>query len=683
VTEELRGFCRFCIALCGIRVTTDGDRVVSVKGDPQHPASRGYTCTKGRSLGRWHHHPDRILRPRRRDGSAVNASVWTDVSWVDALADATNTIRHSIAVHGPDSVGVYIGTAASLDGAGKWAAERFTTALGSRSRYSAMSIDTPCKPLVSLLMSGFAGLVPVIDDRRCTLSVFIGSNPVVSHGHLNGFPDPVVRLRKMSSAPRELWVLDTRVTESSRLATRSLMPRPGTDFAILAFLIRELLREGGCDRRYLADHVHADDLQVLGALVEEWTVDQASAVTGCAATDLADLLAAVRRHGRVSVQTGTGTTMSAVANITEWLVWALHIVTGSYDAPGGMWFHPGFLRQVHTDIQADPQVPTPRPGPRSRPDVRVWGDEYPCSVLADEVEAGNLRVLVVFGGNPMTAFPNTDRTRRALEALDALIVLDVIDNETTEVATHVLPTKGQLERADLPYYYDQFNLDASTQYSPAFVAPMGEARSMWRIAAQLAEGVGTSILPASLSTDSSDDDVLAVLAGRAAAPFDDIHRHGYVTSSPVFGWVHDRVLPGGRWRLAPAEFVEQLQRWAQLVPPQGLLVTSRRQLGRLNSQHPPPAGHSSDVPVAVVHPAVGERHGLAVGDPVAVSSPYGEMHTTVAFNPDVHPDSVSLPHGWFEANVSLLTSEHDVDDLTGMVVQTAVPVTLRLLRSPG
>ena len=30
MTEQARGFCRFCIALCGIRVTTDGDRVVAV-----------------------------------------------------------------------------------------------------------------------------------------------------------------------------------------------------------------------------------------------------------------------------------------------------------------------------------------------------------------------------------------------------------------------------------------------------------------------------------------------------------------------------------------------------------------------------------------------------------------------------------------------------------------------------
>ena len=389
MVEESHGFCRFCIALCGIRVTTDGDRVVSVKGDPQHPASHGYTCAKGRSLGRWHHHPDRILRPRLRDGSG-----WREVPWADALADASAIARESIRLHGPDSVGVYIGTAASLDGAGKWAAERFTTAIGSRSRYSAMSIDTPCKPLVSLLMSGFAGLVPVIDDQRCTLSVFIGCNPVVSHGHVNGFPDPVVRLRELASAPREMWVIDSRVTESSRLATRSLMPRPGTDFAIVAFLVRELLAAGG-DGRYLADHAHPDDLRVLGELLDEWTVDRASEVTGCSTADLHLLLAAVRRHGRVAVQTGTGTTMSAAANVTEWLVWVLHVVTGSYDAPGGMWFHPGFLRQVHSDIRPNQQMPSTRPGPKSRPEMPVWGEEYPCSVLADEVEAGNLRVLVV------------------------------------------------------------------------------------------------------------------------------------------------------------------------------------------------------------------------------------------------------------------------------------------------
>ena len=166
---------------------------------------------------------------------AVGTCPFGSLQVKDGGADDTTTIvRNSIRRFGADSVGVYIGTAASLDGAGKWAAERLAHAIGSRSLYSAMSIDTPCKPLVSLLMSGNAGLVPVIDDQRCTLSIFIGSNPVVSHGHMNCLPDPVVRLRHLAAPPRELWVIDTRTTESSRRATRSLMPRPGTDLAVVA-----------------------------------------------------------------------------------------------------------------------------------------------------------------------------------------------------------------------------------------------------------------------------------------------------------------------------------------------------------------------------------------------------------------------------------------------------------------
>jgi len=675
--EEMHGFCRFCIALCGIQVVTDGDRVVSVKGDPNHPASRGYTCAKGRSLGQWHHHPNRVLRPRVRE-----AGEWRELSWRDALADVAGVMQRSIDAHGVDSVGVYIGTAASLDGAGKWAAEQFVRSLGSASKYSAISIDTPCKPLVSSMMSGFTGLVPVIDDQRCTLSVFVGCNPVVSHGHLNGFPDPVVRLREMGTEPRELWVIDTRLTESGRLASRTLMPRPGTDFAVIAYLVRELLLNGGADRGYLANHAHEVDVRTVVDLVREWDALHTSEVTGCSTAELGDLLSAVRRHGRVSFQTGTGTTMSAVANVTEWLVWVLHIVTGSYDQPGGMWFHPGFMRQVHTDIRPNDTPPVPRPGPRSRPDMQVWSDEYPCAALADEVEAGNLRVLVVFGGNPMTAFPNTERTRRALAGLDALIVLDVVDTETTALATHVMPTTGQLERADMPFYYDQFNLDFSTQFSPAFVPPVGEAKGMWWIAASMADHLGVPFLPTPLTTDSTDVDVLRMLAQRAAAPFDEIERRGYVAGAPMFGWVRERVLPNGRWRLAPRELVDQLLRWRELVPAPGLLATSRRQLRQLNSQQPTPAGGSShgvDGPVALVHPHAAERAGIADGDRMVVVSPYGELSMTAVLAADVHPDSVSMPHGWFEANVCDLTSERDVDSLTGMVVQTAIPVELRRL----
>jgi anaerobic selenocysteine-containing dehydrogenase len=528
-------------------------------------------------------------------------------------------------------------------------------------------------------MSGNPALVPVIDHERCTLTMFLGCNPVVSHGHVNGFPDPVVRLRELATSPRELWIIDTRKTESSRLATATLQPRPGTDFAIIAYLVHELLEHGGCDVAYLQMHTSAEDRTTLEELLKEWTLSRASEVTGCPKEGLVSLLAAVRRHGRVAVQTGTGTTMTAAANITEWLVWVLHIVTGSYDAPGGMWFHPGLLRRIDHDVQQNALLPSPTAGPPSRPELKIWGDEFPCSALVDEIEAGNLRVLVVFGGNPLSAFPDATRTLNALKKLDALVLLDVVENEMSEIASHVLPVRGQLERADIPFYYDQFNLDFSTQFTPAVVPPAGESQSMWWVAARIAEELDLPFLPLPLSSCSTDVDVLRHIAVRSNTSFDEIVSKQYVSGSPTFGWVLNTVLPNSQWRLTPQEFVNQCKQWRDLMPPGGLLLTSRRQHHQLNSQHPPTLQRSEEM-IAFLHPKVASPHAINDGDEIIISSTNGSLVVRAKLSDDVHVGSVSVAHGKRDANVSVLTSRFDVDNLTGMVVQTAIPVTVKKLQ---
>jgi hypothetical protein len=81
---------------------------------------------------------------------------------------------------------------------------------------------------------------------------------------------------------------------------------------------------------------------------------------------LESLCYAVLQAGRVSALTGTGVSMSATANVAEYLLWALHIVTDSYDCPGGMWFNPGYLLQLDTRSLPSSDG-TPEPGPKSRP----------------------------------------------------------------------------------------------------------------------------------------------------------------------------------------------------------------------------------------------------------------------------------------------------------------------------
>jgi len=148
VAREVTSFCRICNAMCGIVVTVDGDTVVQVRGDPQHPLSRGYVCPKGRALGAFHDDHRRLDAPMRRD-----ANEWRTQAWPDAIADVAAAVRGIIDDAGPDAVAMYLASGSAFDTNGRRAAERFLRVIGSTQKYTATTIDTPCKPLIAELIA--------------------------------------------------------------------------------------------------------------------------------------------------------------------------------------------------------------------------------------------------------------------------------------------------------------------------------------------------------------------------------------------------------------------------------------------------------------------------------------------------------------------------------------------------
>ena len=99
-TRTVRSFCRICTAVCGILVEVEGDRVVRVRGDRDHPMSCGYTCAKGRALPAMHHHPDRLERPLMRIDGQLQP-----VTWEACLDDLGGRLRAVIGEHGPLQIG--------------------------------------------------------------------------------------------------------------------------------------------------------------------------------------------------------------------------------------------------------------------------------------------------------------------------------------------------------------------------------------------------------------------------------------------------------------------------------------------------------------------------------------------------------------------------------------------------
>jgi anaerobic selenocysteine-containing dehydrogenase len=558
-----------------------------------------------------------------------------------------------------------------MDAAGYRAAQVLHSAIGTPARFSPLTIDGTAKVLVSDLVGGFTGLNPRPDYERCQLLVYIGVNPVVSHGHTVAMPDPVTKIRDLRRHA-EVWVVDPRRTETARLASEHLSPRPGTDFAVLAFLLRELLDDVDAASSL---ETRAVGVAQLRKAVAPYSADRACEVTGIAQADLHRLLAAVRKAGRLAVDTGTGVTMSASANVTQWLAWALMIVTDSMNQPGGVWFHPGFMHQLEGF-----ELPISRsgpfgPGPPTRPGQSSFLGEWPCAVLADEIRSGHIRAMLNLGGGLTTAFPETNSLIPALRELDVLATIEIISNPTTELSTHVLPTKDQLERADVTLW-DFLSSTVSAQYTDAVVGEVGARRSTWWVLAELGRRLGYDMGVFS-QAGAGDRSLLERISAKGRCSFEQLVEAGYVEADHVVPatWVERHLQRLGGWRIAPDALVEQL---GAVQGPEVLALIPRRQSRHLNSQ----LTDLGDRPEIVLHPEDAAPLGISEAQPVIVRSPSGEIVGVAKLDPSIRRGVVSVPHGYQDVNVNRLTDRNQIDALTGMARYSGLPVAVLPLNPP-
>lgn len=657
-----KSFCRICPSACGVLVDIDDDQISRVRGDAANPLSRGYTCSKGRAMAATRHRSDRLLHPKmRKDG------VLQPVNWNEALDDLATKLRKIIDESGPDSVGIFLGGGAYFDSPAYAVAQMMRGVLGTRSYYSDTTIDMVSKLVVPEMIGGIPAM-PRPDYGRCKMVIYVGTNPLVSHGHTSILASPAVRMREMTTNG-EVWVLDPRRTETAAKATRHLPTRPGTDYAVLAYLVRELLCDGA-DWDYL--RAHAQDVDGLAAAVQRFTAQHASELSGIPTADLVDFLAAIRRAGRLSVETGTGISMSPASNVTVWMSWALMIVTGSMDREGGAWSNPGMLSQLDTrEIPPAPEGGWQLPGPSSRPDLRLVAGEFPCAAMPDEIESGNLRALINLSANLLTCMPGTKRVTSALEQLEVLATVEITDNATVALSTHALPARHQLERPDVALAVDILFPDVGTQYTPALVESPGDVRSYWWILLEIGRRMGLDFVPGVDSETATDDELVGMVALGARVPIDTSGEANYtVAQDREIGWLQRRADELGGWRLAPKELVGQL---AELAPPPSLVLVPRRQLHHMNSRK----ARDRDAPCIFVSPGDAVGAGLQDGDDAVLRSPHGQLSGRVEIDPTLIRGVLTVPHAWEgQYNVNQLTSCDDIDVITGMPRFSNLPVEL-------
>lgn len=662
--ELKRTYCRVCITACGLIAEVAGDQILKIRGDKEH-FTKGYTCPKGRVTGEIHHLEEAITRPMmRKDGELV------EVGWDEALDDIAAKLRSTIDTYGPNAVAINYGSGLGLDSSGYAMEDAFYRALGTPPKFSPLTIDGTAKTMVATAMMDFP-LNPKTDYDNVELLIYIGTNPVVSHAHNTGMFDPVTWIREVAKRG-EVWTIDPVRTQTARLSTRHIAAHPGKDYAILAWVVRELIDGSPCTPKQ-----PVQGLPELRAALDGYDRAKAAEIAGVTEQELDDLLAAIRRKGRVATETGTGVTMSAGANLTQWFAWLIVVLTGSMNEKGGCWFHPGFLNPY--DNWELPKLDTFTPGSNVRPDVKGIVGDWPCAVLPPEIERGNIRALFNFGGSMLRGFPDTNALKAALPKLDLHVGVEIVHNELTPLCTHVLPTKDPVERAELTRW-DTLNWNVSLQYTPPLVEPMGERRSAWWVISQFMRRAGLrvpSYVPDDDSEEGVDDFMLAQLMKNARCSFEELKEKQYVEfplelPAPWAEKHFDRI---GGWRLAPESLLEQ---WydmrdadeAELGKPRPLVLSSRRQVKKLNAQ----LSFMGEIADLFLHPDTAATHGIEDGQQVRVSTERGEIVVTAKVDPSMRKGVCSIPHGHLEANVNNLTNVDDVDRFGGMALYSGIPI---------
>ncbi len=720
-------FCRICEALCGLRVETDPDagRVLSIRGDDQHCATQGACCPKGLHQHELYGSPDRLRLPQKRVGDR-----FVELPWSQALAELGERVQGLRALHGPDAIAMYIGTAAGFSVLHPIFAQGFMTGLGSRSMYSSSTQDCSSKFAVSRLMYGYPFTLPHPDLERTRCLIMVGANPLISRWTFLQVPHPARELKAIVERGGALWIVDARRTETSRVAGETVLIRPGTDVFFYLGFLHEVLRLATLDRARLAARTLG--LERLEALAAAWPLERCAAVTGIPPATMTAMVRSYLEADGAALYCGTGVTMGAHGSLCVWLQEAVNAITGNLDRAGGTLVGRGLI-----DFPAFGK----RSGTLLRDDrSRVGGlpsvnDAFAGGLLAEEILTpgqGQVRALFVSGGNPLLTMPASAHLREALAKLELLVCLDIFRNETGQLAHYVLPTTSPLERPDLPFIFPLMlglQLRPYLQATDAVLPPPGEARDEASIYLDLCEAsraplFGSRVAQAALRA-------LTLLGPRRGAGVRDLPQRLLLDGllrltrqgsfRRLLGEPHGRPRPphrpgsflparlltaSGKLELAPPELLERARcldgLHAQEFAGQGRFkLISKRSVTTHNSwthnlERFVRGGQAGNR--LHMSPIDAERLGLAEGDCVDVRTAAATVRVPIKITRDLPPLTVALPHGFghqqasglavasqapgVNANLLPLDGPAALDPLSGQAQLTGIPVDVEPARGP-
>jgi anaerobic selenocysteine-containing dehydrogenase len=644
-----------CPDSCGWVVTVEdspgdggsgGPTAVRMRGNAEHPYSRGELCPKvNRFLDRVYS-PDRILRPLVRRG-AKGEGDFAPVSWDDALALVAERLAEIVRRHGGQSVLPWwsAGTQgliqqSSLD-------RRFFAKLGASRLTGSLCGAVAGAGTASTIGSGRAA--DPSDVRFAKFVLLWGTNTRLTNRHLW----PFVEEARADGAT--IVVIDPMRTMTADSADWFVQPLPGTDVALMLGMMHVLVRDDLIDHDYVERHTVG--FERLAGAVRDWSPARAAEVCGIGADEVERLGRAYGTTTPAFIRTLIGAEHQEHGAMFFRALACLPALTGAWRHRGGglarsvgAWAETNVDESVFDDASMVPPV-----------ERRAINMNHLGRALTDPAMDPRVMALFVWNGNPLVSVPNAELTRRGLLRDDLFtVVSEQFLTDTARYADVIFPAATQIEQTDVVPAWGHLYLG----WNEAAIAPVGEAvpnTELWR---RLARAMGFTE-PELFEDDESllrsalrDVDLEALRERgfvRLSLP-EDLRPYaegGFATASGRAELYSDGLAAAGHDPLPgyhrPGEGVGGEAGLTARYPL--VLMTPKNHTRFLNTSysHLPKHGPPEGGPFAELDPADAAARGIAEGDAVRVWNDRGSLTLTARVGTRLRPGVVAVPFGWWSA----------------------------------
>lgn len=484
--REVKSTCCYCGVGCGVIISTEDNKIVDVKGDPDHPANFGRLCTKGSTLHLTAKLDARALYPEMRSNRDAPRQRTT---WDESLDFVVNKFADTISKHGPDSVAFYISGQLLTE-------DYYVFNKLAKGLIGTNNVDTNSRLCMSSAVSGYkitlgADAPPAcyedIDHTQC---LFIaGSNTAFAH--------PIIFRRiedaKAKNPNMKVVVVDPRRTDTAQFADLHLAILPGTDVALFNGLLHVMLWEGLLDMDYI--RAHTEGFDVLKETVREYTPKMVSDICGIREKDIIQAAKWFGVGPTLSMYC-MGLNQSIHGTDKNAALINLHLATGHIGKPGAGPFsltgQPNAMggREVggmanllsaHRDLT----------NPEHRAEIaKLWGvDDVPATPgktaveMFEAVKNGEIKAIWIACTNPAQSMPDLNNVLEALNTAELVVLQDAFNNtDSNQYADVIFPATTWGEKEGTVTNSER----CITRVQNAATIP-GEARNDWAIAVDFAQ----------------------------------------------------------------------------------------------------------------------------------------------------------------------------------------------------